>query len=120
MQSSKKYYYTILRSLAYLESSKDVGEVPRPHVLGGIHAEASHPEVNEVVEVVSDLASHVVVTQRQVRQVHQTTVSHLKNKELEKTHYNVVAFDFKTTKCILLYFSCGKNKQYLDILEHVT
>lgn len=56
--------------------------VPGPHVLGGIDSEAGHPDVNEVVQILSHLGAHVVFLQGKVKKTDQTTVSDLWRQEV--------------------------------------
>ncbi len=56
-------------------------QVAWPHVLASVHTEALHANVDEVVEVVSDLAAHVVLGPVQVVQAHQVAVSHLMERK---------------------------------------
>lgn len=51
--------------------------VSRPHVLRSIDPEPRHPDVDEVVQVLRHLGTHVVFLQRQVQKANQTTVSDL-------------------------------------------
>jgi hypothetical protein len=50
-------------------------------VLASVHTEALHADVDEVVEVVGDLAAHVVLGPVQVVQAHQVAVSHLMERK---------------------------------------
>ena len=52
-------------------------EVAGPHVFAGVHAEALDPDIDEVVEVVGNLAPHVVLAPVQVVQGHQVAVTNL-------------------------------------------
>ena len=52
-------------------------EVAGPHVLGGVHAEALDAEADQVVDVVGNLASHVVLAAVQVVETHEVAVANL-------------------------------------------
>jgi hypothetical protein len=68
--------------LNWIEYSADLHglEVTRPHVFAGVHAEPLHSDVHEIVEIVSDLAAHIILAPVQVVQAHQVAVPHLDAK----------------------------------------
>ena len=46
-------------------------------MLAGVHAESLHANVHQVVEIIRDLAAHIILAAVQVVQAHQVAVSHL-------------------------------------------
>lgn len=60
-----------------VQAPVDCRQVAGPHVLGGVHSEARHAHVDQLVHVVGQLAADIVLLHGQVQQTHQTAVSHL-------------------------------------------
>jgi hypothetical protein len=54
-------------------------EVSWPHVLASIYSESLDTNVDQVVEIVSDLAAHIILTTVQIIQANQVAVTHLNN-----------------------------------------
>ena len=52
-------------------------KVPRPHVLTGIHSEALDPDVNQIVEVISNLLSDVILSSVEVVEADKVAVPDL-------------------------------------------
>jgi len=60
-----------------LEAAIDDGQVGGPHVLGGVHAESGHAEINQMVQELDHLVLHVGVALVEVAQTDQLAVAHL-------------------------------------------
>lgn len=60
-----------------MQTAVDGAQVSRPHVLAGVHPEASHAHVDQLVHEASHLPTNVVPLQSQIQEANQTTVSHL-------------------------------------------
>ena len=54
-------------------------KVPRPHVLAGVHSEALDPDVNQIVEVISNLLSDVILSPVEVVEADKVAVPDLVN-----------------------------------------
>jgi hypothetical protein len=77
--------------LNFIEYSPDLHglEVAWPHVFAGVHAESLHSDVHEVVEIISDLAAHIILAPVQVVQAHQVAVPHLMQSMSLKERENI-------------------------------
>ena len=76
-QTKQKPNKSNSKTILDLQSAKDGGQVSWPHVLGSVHSESGNAEVNQVIQVLRDLAAYVVLTKGQVSQVHQLAIADL-------------------------------------------
>ena len=89
-----------------MQAAQGVLQVSGPHVLAGVHSEARHAHVHQLVHEAGHLAPNVILLQGQVQQTHQTTVTHLQdgvNTEISGPEF---IFDYFQFLYCLILFSC--------------
>jgi hypothetical protein len=52
-------------------------DVPRPHVLRSIKSEPCYSNVDEIVHIISDLGTNVIIAEGKIKKAFQTTISDL-------------------------------------------
>ncbi len=64
-------------------------------MFAGVHAESLHSDVHEVVEIIRDLAAHIILAPVQVVQAHQVAVPHLMQSMRLKERKNIYLSFFR-------------------------